>query len=113
MTRRGFLRATTFGSVAALARPSLATPLVYGRRSEGRTAPVKAFELDEMTIAQLQAGMQSRRLTAVSLASKYLRRISEIDARGPALHAVIELNPDALAIARGLDRERAAKGLRG
>jgi amidase len=64
------------------------------------------FELDELTIAELQAGMTSGQFTAVTLARKYLERIEKIDRRGPALRAIIELNPDALQIARELDRER-------
>jgi amidase len=74
---------------------------------------VKPFELDEVTIAQLQSGMQSGKLSALSLTKKYLSRIEEIDKSGPRLNAVIEINPEALAIARALDRERAAKGVRG
>ena len=74
---------------------------------------VKAFELEEATIADLQAGMQNGKYTAVSLAQKYLARIEEIDKRGPAINAVIEINPDALAIARTLDKERKTHRLRG
>jgi amidase len=73
----------------------------------------KAFELDEATIADLQAGMASGKYTARSIAEKYLGRIEEIDKRGPALASVIEVNPDALAIADGLDKERAQKHVRG
>ena len=52
-------------------------------------------------------------LTAHTLAQRYLERIAAIDKRGPALNSVIELNPDALAIAAALDAERKAKGARG
>ena len=55
----------------------------------------------------------SGKLTARMIAEKYLARIDAIDKRGPAVNAVIELNPDALAIADALDRERQAKGPRG
>jgi amidase len=55
----------------------------------------------------------SGKSTARSIAEKYLARIDAIDKHGPAVNAVIELNPDALAIADALDRERQAKGLRG
>ena len=71
------------------------------------------FELDEITIAELQKGMQSGRFTARSLAERYLERIRQIDREGPALNALIETNPDALAIADALDRERHEKGSRG
>ena len=74
---------------------------------------VKSFELDEATVADLQDGMKSGKFTARSIAQKYLERINEIDKHGPTLNAVIELNPDALAIAAAMDAERKAKGPRG
>jgi amidase len=74
---------------------------------------VKSFELDEITIADLQDGMKSGKFTARSLAEKYKARIEEIDKHGPTINSVLELNPDALAIADSLDRERKAKGPRG
>src|SRR5207248_3191650 len=76
-------------------------------------AEVKPFELDEVTISGLQDGMQSGQFTARSLVEKYTARIGEVDKHGPALNSVIELNPDALEIAEGLDEERRAKGVRG
>ncbi|HMJ20567.1 MAG TPA: amidase [Terriglobales bacterium] len=74
---------------------------------------VEGFELNEVTIADLQAGMISRKFTARSLTEQYLARIEQIDRRGPAVNSVIELNPDALAIAETLDKERKGKGARG
>src|SRR5439155_27196545 len=71
------------------------------------------FELEEATIAGLQAGLESGKYTARSLAAAYLQRIEELDRKGPALHAVLEANPDALAQAAALDAERRAKGPRG
>jgi amidase len=71
------------------------------------------FELEEMTIADMQSAMESGRTTARRLAELYLRRIDEIDRGGPALHSISETNPDALAIADALDAERKAKGPRG
>ena len=64
-------------------------------------------------MAELQDGMKSGKYTARSIAEKYLARIEEIDKHGPALNTVIEVNPDALAIADSLDAERKAKGPRG
>ena len=75
--------------------------------------PAPAFALDEATAAQLQDWMSSGRYTARQVAELYLRRIEEIDRSGPALHSVIEVNPDALAIADALDAERTARGPRG
>ena len=57
--------------------------------------------------------MTSGKFTAQSLTQKYVARIEGIDHRGPAVNSVIEVNPDALAIAQALDQERKAKGARG
>jgi amidase len=73
----------------------------------------QTFELDEISLSALQDGMQSGKFTARSLTEKYLARIDEVDKRGPSINAVIELNPEALAIAAGLDRERQFHRVRG
>jgi amidase len=78
-----------------------------------RAHKVKPFELDEATISQLQELMANGKSSAVALVKKYLSRIEDIDRHGPALNAVIELNPDALAIAKECDTERKSKGPRG
>jgi amidase len=72
-----------------------------------------AFPLEEATIARLQQWMREGRYTARQLTDAYLDRIDATDRRGPALHAVIEVNPDARSIADALDRERRQKGPRG
>ena len=75
---------------------------------------MKAFELDEVTISDLQDGMKSgKKFTSRSITEKYLARIDQIDKQGPALTAIIELNPDALSIADAMDAERKEKGPRG
>jgi amidase len=71
------------------------------------------FAFAEATIEDLQAQMGSGRLTAVKLTQAYLDRIAEIDKAGPKLNSVIELNPDALALAQQLDDERRAGKVRG
>src|SRR6202048_4281350 len=73
----------------------------------------KDFELDEITIDDLQKAFQSGQYSSRSLSEKYLARIAEIDKAGPMVNAVIELNPDALQIADALDQERKSKGPRG
>ncbi|MBA2301499.1 MAG: amidase, partial [Acidobacteria bacterium] len=76
-------------------------------------AQVLSFEFDEMTVAQLQDAMASGRVTSRRLVDLYSKRIEEIDRRGPALRSVIEMNPDAVAIAEAMDAERKAGRLRG
>ena len=67
----------------------------------------------EATIADLATAMAARRTSAVALVDAYLARIGELDRRGPELHAIIELNPEARSIAEALDRERVERGVRG
>jgi len=76
-------------------------------------ADVLSFELDEITVSELQDAMKSGKYTAHSIAEKYLSRIAAIDKSGPRVNSVIETNPDALQIAEALDKERKEKGPRG
>src|ERR1700730_5929965 len=123
--RRGFLRATLIGGAAAIS-PALYPALAAARcNAQGETpaprsaqavqpAPeVKSFELDEATISNLRDGMKSGKFTARSLVEKDSQRIDDIDKHGPTINSVLELKPDALAVADALDRERKAKGPRG
>lgn len=113
MNRRTFVRHSVAGSVG-LASASITT---VAKENPAASAPVSspppAFELDEATIAELQSGMAGGKYTAHSLARKYLDRIDNVDKHGPAINAIIELNPDALSIANDLDKERKTKGPRG
>lgn len=72
--------------------------------------PYDADSIEEITITELQAAMQHGHLTAQYLVELYLERIQKLN---PLLNAVIEINPDALNIARQLDQERAQTGPRG
>ncbi len=111
LPRRRFLRTSALAGVSAAVLPALATARDVPCTA---SAPeIKPFELDEITIADLQAGMASGKFTARSITEKYLGRIEEIDKQGPTLNSVLEVNPDALAIADALDRERKANHARG
>lgn len=112
LTRRHFLKAGVVGGLGAAAIPSI--PGAEATSPSTVPSPgVPSFELDEATIDALQKGMTAGQFTARSIAEKYLGRIAALDKDGPALNAVIELNPDALEIADALDAERRAKGPRG
>jgi Amidase len=63
-------------------------------------------EHNEATVAQLQAEMASGRLTSEALTKEYIARIIALDQNGPGVNAVIQLNPDALALARNADALR-------
>lgn len=112
ITRRGFVATAAAAAGAALLVPdrSRAAPLRMDRAAP-QTAP--AFALEEKTIGELQAGLSRGEYTARSLVEQYLARIESMDHRGPALHHVIETNPDALAIADALDAERRSGRPRG
>jgi amidase len=77
------------------------------------TPTVKGLVLEEATVDGLQAGMAAGRWTSADLVRRYQARIRALDQAGPRLHSVIELNPDALAIAKALDAERQAGQVRG
>jgi amidase len=112
--RRSFLKATLIGGAAATLSPLY--PALGAARETASAVPLPAinpFELDEITISDLQDGMKSGKFTARSLVEKYSARIAEIDKQGPAINSVLELNPDALSIADSLDQERKGKGARG
>ena len=69
--------------------------------------------LPEWTITELQEKMEAGELTAHQVAGLYLQRIEEVDKGGPFINSIIELNPDALEIAKKLDAERKNGKLRG
>jgi len=82
-------------------------------QAEQQAATPPAFNLEEATIADLQARMTNGQDTSRSLVEKYTARIAQLDRQGPALRSVIELNPDAISIAVERDTERKEKGARG
>lgn len=112
-SRRTFVKSSLMGGVSAAVLPALSGERTVSPRSASHAAQVPSFELDEVTIAELQQGMKSGKYTARSIAEKYLARIDAIDKKGPAINAIIELNPDALAIADTMDKERKFGKVRG
>ena len=73
----------------------------------------ETYQLEEATITELQEGMKSGKYSARSIAEMYLKRVEEIDQKGPAIRSYLEINPDALAIADQLDHERRQGHVRG
>ncbi len=108
MKRRDFIHRT---GVAAFVLPALFVSAC--KTSPHDSKKDAAFELDEMDIDALQQAMASGKYTSRQLCELYLKRITEIDKNGPQLNSVIEINPDALAIADGLDAERRDGKVRG
>jgi amidase len=118
MDRRKFVRLGAVAGGAALTGKPLAAEVV-GTADNPATAkrqkpfPVAPFALEEATVADLQARMASGRTTSHAITQAYVNRIHELDRAGPILRHVIELNPDALAIAAALDGQRKAGHVRG
>jgi amidase len=104
--RRRFLRDAALAGAAVAVAPAL-------RAADQGGPKALADTLEEATLDELSRRMTSGELTARALTQAYLDRIEALDRRGPALHHVIETNPEALAIASALDAERKAKGPRG
>jgi len=111
MNRRNFLHKSAIACVVAASNAELGPAAPSA--PENPYAPPAPFELDELTVSELQDSMKSGEYSSLSLTEKYLKRIEEIDRSGPKLNSVIEINPDAEEIARTLDRERKQKGARG
>lgn len=74
------------------------------------SAQVRNMDIEEMSVATMSAGLASGRFTSADLVSTYSTRIAEIDKK---IHSIIEVNPDAPAIAAQLDAERKAGKVRG
>jgi amidase len=107
LTRRDFVAATIAGVVVTR----------HGRFDLGQSPTSSSlappFALEELTIDDLQSRMRSGGETSASLTRQYVERISAMDQSGPAINAVLELNPDAEAIAAQLDTERKSGKVRG
>jgi Asp-tRNA(Asn)/Glu-tRNA(Gln) amidotransferase A subunit family amidase len=102
MTRRDLLNAT-----------GATTLLMLLRASTPGTAAAAAFDVTEKNINDLQADMTQGQISSVDLVHAYLQRIAAYDQQGPALNAVLYLNPNAVQMAADLDAERSNKGPRG
>jgi amidase len=118
MNRRLFLKN---GSVASLSigalsvvscqQPSSSSPTALS--AAGQTAAPDDFELNEITISELQQKMEKGEMTSKAITELYLKRIEAIDKSGPTLRSVIEINPDAVSIAEQMDKERKEGKVRG
>ncbi len=103
MNRRKFIRNSSLAGLSLSAFSG----------AEHLLATAADFNIEEITVDALQQKMQSGELTSRKITEMYLKRISEIDKNGPKVNSVIEINPDALAIADAMDAERKAGKIRG
>lgn len=112
MKRRDFISNT------GVAGAALGTILASCGTAKNATKPImkennNTFDLDEITIDDLQQKYTSGTYTAVQVTRLYLDRITAIDQNGAMLKSVIEINPDALTIAAAMDMERKSGKVRG
>jgi amidase len=113
MQRRSFL------TTATLATVGIATLLVEScvdtkkNPDDSNVASSDEFELDEETISSLKDKLASGKYTSEQLVDLYLKRIEDIDKKGAELNAIIEINPEAISIAKQMDRERKEGKVRG
>ncbi|APV52528.1 amidase [Betaproteobacteria bacterium GR16-43] len=103
MNRRQFIR------LAA----ALGAGAISGEHAMAASSPGAELNVVEAGVAELQAAMVAGRFTSQALVRAYLARIRTIDKGGPRINSVIEVNPEAVAIAAALDKERRLKGPRG
>ena len=105
MIRRDFIKNSMLTFTLGLSGFSLLHSCTSGNKEDKAVAEKKedAFNLEEITIDDLQRKMESGELTSRSITESYLKRIEAMDKNGPKLNSVIEINPDALAIADQLD----------
>ncbi len=89
--RRTFLRQSALAIAGAVLTDVVASPAASAQDVQG-----PFFQLEEATIAELQAEMAAGRLTSRRLVEMYIQRIDAIDKRGPAINTILEINPDAL-----------------
>jgi amidase len=115
MKRRDFITSST------IATAGLSSVLVASCNStdkpvkeEGVSADaIPDFELHEESITSLQEKITAGKYSSEQITKLYLDRIDAIDKKGPMLNSVIEINPDAISIARAMDNERKSGKTRG
>jgi amidase len=117
MNRRKFLKSSSAAGIAATSIVITSCQSADDGKKENMqinsSSFIDDFELNEMTVDELQQKMQSGAYTSRSITELYLKRIDAVDKHGPVINAVIELNPDALAVADNMDAERKAGRTRG
>jgi amidase len=115
MKRRDFLTNSSLASagVAGLMFGACQTEPPVNKDVAPKKDPVRDFELNEETVSSLQEKMASGKYSSEQLTKLYLNRIDAIDKKGPFLNSIIEINPDAMEIARKMDAERRSGKNRG
>ncbi len=106
MKRRDFISTSTIAAVSIPLLINSSCKEDSKLKKEKTQMEKDDFELNEITIQQLQEKMKNGNYTSEQITNLYLKRIEAIDKNGPKLNAVIEINPDAIDIAKAMDKER-------
>ncbi len=109
MKRRDFITSSSLAAASltsALAVSCNTTPSPAKEEEKKPAGTDDNFTLNEITVAELQEKVQKGEYTYEQITDMYLQRIDVLDKKGPAINAVIELNPDAKSIAKEMDNER-------
>ena len=113
MQRRDFIASGAIAAISSTLAISCRSETNSNKTGAGTSDTLPEFELDEESISSLQEKMASGKYSSQQITQLYLDRISAIDKSGPMLNSVIEINPEALTIAKAMDDERKAGKLRG
>lgn len=114
MKRRNFIANTALAAVGIATLATSCNTKSDTPKPENNDASTEDdFELNEITISELQEKMKSGKYSSEQITKLYLDRIEAIDKNGPKLNSVIELNPEAIAIAKAMDKERKEGKIRG
>lgn len=108
MKRRAFLTSTTIATagLSSFLFSGFAPAIQNNDQILEESPFLDFFELEEATIDSLRTDLLSGKITSEALVKLYLNRIATIDKSGPTLNAIIELNPEALVLAKAMDAER-------
>jgi amidase len=117
MDRRKFIRNGSLAGISVAALSAACNTVEKTEPKKPEVVPASEFRddfsLNEITIDELQQKMTKGELSSRTITEMYLQRIEAIDKSGPALNAVIEINPDAIGLADVLDNERRTGKFRG
>jgi amidase len=111
--RRAFLGYAALLGASTVGGPLVPRPSLPTSRIQRGWSVRDPFDIEEATVKDLQSAMEAGRVTARELVRLYLERIDGLDQQGPALHSILETNPEAAALAEALDQERKTGNIRG
>lgn len=86
---------------------------IFSMVASAACAQTPETRLEYLSVDEINQRMERGQLSSATLVRHLLQRIDSLDKNGPAINAIIELNPDALAMAEAMDQERKGGHIRG